>query len=241
MGIADQLAAIPLFEGLPGEQHRALAGIALTRTYGKGQMIFAEGDAGSGFYIILSGRVKVFKISPEGGKEQILHMFGPGESFGEVAVFTGQGFPAFAEADVRSAVLFFPREAFVALIRRDSSLALNMLAVLSRRLHRFAALIEDLSLKEVPARLAAHLLYLCGQNPDVGKISLDISKGQLASLLGTIPETLSRIMSRMSRQGLIRREGSHVTILDRQGLKDIATEGKKLTALQKDRGKEEAR
>jgi len=240
MGIADQLGSIPLFEGLPGEQHRALAGIALKRTYRKGQMIFAEGDGGNGFYIILSGRIKVFKVSPE-GKEQILHMFGPGESFGEVAVFTGQGFPAFAEADVRSAVLFFPREAFVALIRRDSSLALNMLAVLSRRLHRFAALIEDLSLKEVPARLAAHLLYLCGQNPDVGKISLDISKGQLASLLGTIPETLSRIMSRMSRQGLIRREGSHVTILDRQGLKDIATEGKKLTALQKDRKKEEAR
>ena len=228
MGIADQLAVNPLFEGLPSEHHQTLARIAMTRSYQKGQMIFAEGDEGTGFYIIQSGRIKVFKISPE-GKEQIFHIFGPGESFGEVAVFTGQGFPAFADADAQSSLLFFPRQAFVALIRKDSSLALNMLAVLSRRLQKFSALIEDLSLKEVPARLAAHLLYLCEKDLDANKISLDISKGQLASLLGTIPETLSRIMSRMSRQGLIRMKGSHITILDRQGLKDIATEGKKLT------------
>ena len=77
MGIADQLAVIPLFEGLPSEHHQTLARIAITRSYQKGQMIFAEGDEGTGFYIIQSGRIKVFKISPE-GKEQIFHIFGPG-------------------------------------------------------------------------------------------------------------------------------------------------------------------
>ncbi len=132
MGIVDQIAAIPLFEGMPGEQLRALAGICLLRTYRKGQVIFAEGDEGIGFYIIQSGRVRIFKLSPEGGKEQILHIFGSGESFGEAAVFAGQGFPAFAEAQASSVLIFFPRVAFVALIRRDPSLALNMLAVLSR-------------------------------------------------------------------------------------------------------------
>ena len=240
MGIVDQLATIPLFEGLPGEQHRTLNGIALARTYRKGQMVFAEGDPGSGFYIVRTGRVKVFKISPD-GKEQILHMFGPGDSFGEVAVFTGKGFPAFATAEAPSALLFFPRDAFVALIRKDPSLALNMLAILSQRLQRFAALIEDLSLREVPARLAAHLLYLSERDPGADSIQLDISKGQLASLLGTIPETLSRIMRRMSRQGMIRLERNHLTLLDRRGLREIATEGKKLTPLRKNGRREEQR
>jgi len=232
MEIAVQLAAIPLFEGLPAEQHRTLGRIALARSYRKGQMVFAEGDPGNGFYVVQSGRIKVFKISPE-GKEQILHMFGPGDSFGEVAVFTGKGFPAFAAAEAPSSLFFFPRDAFVALVRRDPSLALNMLAILSQRLQKFTGLIEDLSLREVPARLAAHLLYLSEKDPGAGKIRLDISKGQLASLLGTIPETLSRIMNRMGRQGLIRTERNHLTILDRQGLQDIATEGKKLTPLGK--------
>ena len=228
MGIVDQIAAIPLFEGLPGEQLKALAGICLLRTYRKGQLIFAEGDEGAGFYIVQSGRVRIFKLSPESGKEQILHIMGPGESFGEVAVFTGLGFPAFAEAQVSSVLIFFPRVAFVALIRRDPSLALNMLAVLSRRLQKFARLIEDLSLKDTPARLAAHLLYLCGKPPDADVISLEIPKGQMAALLGTIPETLSRIMARMGRQGLIRLRGNQISILDRAGLLQIASGERKL-------------
>lgn len=227
MGIVDQIAAIPLFEGLPGEQLKAMAGICLLRTYRKGQMIFAEGDEGIGFYIVQSGRVRIFKLSPESGKEQILHIMGPGESFGEAAVFAGQGFPAFAEAQATSVVFFFPRREFVALIRQDPSLALNMLAVLSRRLQKFTRLIDDLSLKETPARLAAHLLYLGGGRP-ADEISLDIPKGQMAALLGTIPETLSRIMARMGRQGLIRLRGNRISILDRTGLQQIASGERKL-------------
>jgi CRP-like cAMP-binding protein len=228
MGIVDQLAAIPLFDGLPDEQMKALARICLLRTYRKGQMIFAEGDEGSGFYIVQSGRIRIFKLSPESGKEQIFQIFGPGESFGEVAVFIGQGFPAFAEAEASSVLLFFPRQEFVALIRQDPSLALNMLAVLSRRLQKFARLIEDLSLKEAPARLAAHLLYLGERHQNADEISLDIPKGQLAALLGTIPETLSRIMARMGRQDLIRLQGKRISILDRTGLQEIASGERKL-------------
>jgi CRP/FNR family transcriptional regulator, dissimilatory nitrate respiration regulator len=228
MGIVEQIAAIPLFNGLSDEQLKALARICLLRTYRKGQLIFAEGDEGSGFYIIQSGRIRIFKLSPESGKEQIFHIFGPGESFGEVAVFTGQGFPAFAEAEASSVLLFFPRQEFVALIRQDPSLALNMLAVLSQRLQKFARLIEDLSLKEAPARLAAHLIYLGEKGKDTDEISLEIPKGQLAALLGTIPETLSRIMARMGRQGLIRLQGNRISILDRAGLQEIASGERKL-------------
>jgi CRP/FNR family transcriptional regulator len=93
-----------------------------------------------------------------------------------------------------------------------------MLAVLSFRLRRFASQIESLSLKEVPARLANYLIYLSEEQNGAEDIVLDISKGQLASLLGTIPETLSRIFSRMSEQGLIHVNGRTITIVDRRGL-----------------------
>jgi CRP-like cAMP-binding protein len=222
-----QIAGMPLFTGLSKAQYEALARICVRRSCRKGERIFSEGDEGTGFYMVVTGRVKIFKVSIE-GKEQILHLFGPGESFGEVSVFTGQGFPADAVTAVQTVLLFFPRLAFSALIQKDPTLALNMLAQLSGRLRQFAGLIEDLSLKEVPGRLAKYMLYLSGGNGD-GEVALDVSKGQLASLLGTIPETLSRILARMHRQGLIRLRGSQIQILDRPGIEQIALEGKMLS------------
>jgi CRP/FNR family transcriptional regulator len=221
------IAAIPLFKDLSKNQHQALARIALNRSFRKGQTIFSEGDEGTGFYAILSGRVKIFKLSPE-GKEQIFHLFGTGEIFGEVPVFTGQGYPAHAEACIQSSLLFFPRTAFIELIKKDPSLSLNMLAVLSSRLRRLAALIEDLSLKEVPGRLAAYLLYVSSRERNPDEFDLNIPKNQLASILGTIPETLSRILNKMNRQKLISSKGSRIRILNRTILEGIAMEGKKL-------------
>ena len=202
MDIIDQIAAIPLFEGLPRDQYKNLAAIVMKQNFRRGQIIFSEGDEGRGFYVVVSGRVKIFKLSPE-GKEQILHLFGPGEPFGEVPVFAGQHFPAYAEAIEESRVLFFPRDSFVDMIKNNPSLALNMLAVLSRRLRKFTMLVEELSLKEVPGRLATYLLYLGKRGDEDDELVLDISKSQLASILGTIPETLSRILAKMIRAGLI--------------------------------------
>src|SRR5512133_1862199 len=224
--VVKQLAGIPLFAGLSRAQYEALARIGVRRSCRKGERIFSEGDEGTGFYVVVTGRVKIFKVSTD-GKEQILHLFGPGESFGEVSVFTGQGFPADAVTAAQTTLLFFPRMAFSALIQRDPALALNMLAQLSRRLMQFAGLIEDLSLKEVPGRLAKYLLYLSDKDGE-GGVELDVSKGQLASLLGTIPETLSRILAKMNRRGLIRSRGAQIRIIDRRGLEEIALEGKKL-------------
>ena len=220
------ISGMPLFAGLSKTQYEALARIGVRRSCRKGERLFSEGDEGTGFYMVVTGRVKIFKVSVE-GKEQILHLFGPGESFGEVSVFTGQGFPADAVTSVQTVLLFFPRSAFIALIQKDPTLALNMLAELSGRLRHFAGLIEDLSLKEVPGRLAKYLLYLSDGKGD-GEVALDVSKGQLASLLGTIPETLSRILARMHRQGVIRLRGSQIRILDRPGIEQIALEGKML-------------
>lgn len=225
--IIRQIVSIPLFEGLPEEQLKDLSMILVDRTFARGENIFFEGDKGNGFYVVIEGRVKIFKLSPE-GKEQILHFFGPGEPFGEVPVFTGRHFPAYAQALEESRLFFFPRDSFIDLIKRNPSLALNMLGILSMRLRRFTHLIEDLSLKQVPGRLAAYLIYLSEKKEDTRHIELNITKTQLASLLGTIPETLSRILGKMVKQGLIESEGSRIKILDHQGLEDLAEAGGRL-------------
>ena len=152
------------------------------------------------------------------GKEYILHISAPGEMIAEATVFHGHPFPANAETLVKSSLLFFPRELFVELVHKTPSVAMNMLALLSMRLRRFASQIENLSLKEVPARLAGYLIYLSDEQGGEDVIELGISKGQLASLLGTIPETLSRIFSKMSEEGLIEVNGRTIRIVDRDAL-----------------------
>ena len=211
------ISASPLFQGLPAEELAEIEKIAIEKSYGKGETIFFEGDEGTGFYMVLDGRVKIFKMSFQ-GKEQILHIFGEGEPFGEVPVFHGQPFPATAECLVKSRLIYFPRKNFIDLVTKSPSIALNMLAVLSMRLRRFTTQIENLSLKEVPARLASYLLYLAEEQGQEDKVELAISKGQLASLLGTIPETLSRIFAKMSEEGLIEVQGRTILLLDRVGL-----------------------
>ncbi|BDD87058.1 Crp/Fnr family transcriptional regulator [Desulfofustis limnaeus] len=218
--IRDHLAAVSLFHGLPDQQLEAIAALTREKHYNRGETIFFEGDPGDGFYLIVSGQVKVFKMNLM-GKEQILHIFGAGEPIGEVAVFHGQPFPASAETLMKSTLLFLPRREFVQLIERHAGIALNMLAVLSLRLRQFTAQIENLSLKEVPARLAGYLLVASEEQQNGDVVELEISKGQLASLLGTIPETLSRIFARMSEDGLIRVDGRTITILDRDGLAEL--------------------
>ncbi len=224
MQMVDYVSRIALFEGLPKSQIQEVAAIALDQKHKKGKTLFHEGTEATGFYGIISGKIKIYKLSLE-GKEQILHIFGEGQFFGEVPVFAGGNYPAHAETLEESRLVFFPRHAFIELIKKDPSLSMNMLAVLSLRLRQFTHLIEDLSLKEVPGRLAAHLLYLGERKGD--SFELEVTKGQLASLLGTIPETLSRILGKMSLQEMIEVEGRKIRLLNRDALENLAA-GEKL-------------
>ncbi|VVS92016.1 Crp/Fnr family transcriptional regulator [Desulfoluna spongiiphila] len=219
------LASVPLFSGLEPHDLDLLAGLALQKNYRKGEFIFSDGDPGDGFYIVAQGQVKIFKASAE-GKEQILHVFGPGEPIGEVAVFAGIPFPASAAALAKSVLLFFPRDAFIRLIAKEPALAMKLLAVLSMRLKQFTVQVENLSLKEVPGRIASHLLFLAEEQSNRDRVTLTISKGQLASLLGTIPETLSRIQAKMAAEGLIRVSGREITLLDMDRIEALAENGK---------------
>ena len=213
------IGSTELFKGLPDDQIEIISNLCVEKTFSRGEAIFFEGDEAEGFYIIGDGQVKVFKMNPL-GKEHILHIFGTGEPIGEVPVFHGEPFPASAEALVASNLIYLRRRDFVNLIKTHPSVSLNMLALLSMRLRQFATQIENLSMKEVPTRFANNLLYMSEEQGDTDTIQLSVSKGQLASLLGTIPETLSRMFARMTDEGLIRVEGRTITILNRQGLMD---------------------
>jgi len=225
--VLDILSNSQLFGGLTETHLKEIKRIAVDKKFNKGEIIFFDGDEGSGFYLVIEGTVNVYKVSPE-GKEQILHIVKEGETIGAVPVFSGESFPANARAISKSHLLFFPRGKFINLITNNPSLTMNILALLSMRLREFTIQIENLSLKEIPGRLAAYLLYLLEEQRSEDVIKLNITKLQLANILGTGPESLSRTMGNMRDRGLIEVEGSNIKLFDRAILEELAEYGKNL-------------
>lgn len=210
---------IPLFAGLTDGDLDALQAIGRVREYPRGDLLFSEGEIAEGFYIVVSGKVKVYKLSAE-GKERILHIIQPGGTFAEAAIFGDGLYPAYAETLQTSNLLFLPKAEFLDLLKNNSQVAVNMIAGLSRFLRQFANQIEDLTFKDVPSRLARYLLNLSkGVKP---VFDLPISKSQLASNLGTVSETLSRTLRKMSDDDLINVSGKTVQILDFDRLAELA-------------------
>jgi CRP/FNR family transcriptional regulator, dissimilatory nitrate respiration regulator len=210
-----------LFESLEDAYLLELVASGRRKRYDGDQTVFMQGDKATGLYVVLKGRVKVFKISPK-GRQQTLMLMDPGQPVGEVAVLSGEAYPATAETLEESELLYIPRQAFLDLVAREPEVALRLLAALSSRLRSFASLIEDLSLKDVSERLAAHLLSLAGQDLTGQTIHLDVSKTQLASAVGTVPETLSRAFQQLTRLGAVKTTGRTVHIENRDLLEKVA-------------------
>ena len=214
------LKASPMFQALDDATARQLMKRCLKRSYQAGENVFRAGEPADRFYVILSGRVKIYKISPK-GDEQIMHLYGPGRTFGEAAMWAGVGFPAYADAKEDATLLIVSRQALRDALSSDPDLTMGMLAGLSIKLQEFARLIEDLSLREVPARLAGSLLR---ESKKAGskKFELRVTKRELAAQIGTIAETLSRAFAKLKSSGLIGVQGSTVTILDEKGLRSFS-------------------
>jgi len=221
------MADLALFQGLAPRDLDALAGLAGEVRFAKGRTIFLDGGEAKGFYIAKSGLVKIFKLAPD-GREQIIHIYGPGEPFAEVPVFEGGAYPANAVAIEESVLLFFPRDAIRRLLAKEPALALAWLAVLAKKLRRFTVQVENLTLKESPQRLAAYLLDLSDHAGGADAVELDMSKGHLAGLLGTAQETLSRILRKLSEAGHISVKGRRIELLDRPGLEALAAGDERL-------------
>src|SRR4030042_5750033 len=222
----DLLRHCPLFAGLEEEDLKRIRAIALPKQVVKKRILFSEGEEAKGFYVILSGKVKLFKVSPE-GKEQILHIVSAPDAFAEAALFLEGKYPAFAEALSDSQLLFFPRREFIQLIERNPQLSINMIVSLSLFLKRFASLIEELSLKEVSSRIAKYVIDLSTRGAKEGKdlkeVALHLSKTQLALKLGTISETLSRTLGKMKAKRILDVQKNRILILNREALEELAS------------------
>ncbi|MBE0503702.1 MAG: Crp/Fnr family transcriptional regulator [Desulfuromonadales bacterium] len=219
MDLPKILRQSPLFAGTTDEDIAAILRICKVRDYDRGEVLFDEGEIAQGFYIVAAGRVKVYKLSPE-GKERILHVVQPGGNFAEAAIFADGLYPASAEPLEKSTLIFFPKRDFLDLLTAQGRIAINMIGGLSRFLRLFAGQIEELTFRDVPSRLARYLLDL--NNERNGAVELPTSKSAIASRLGTVSETLSRTFRKLSDEGLIRVEGKTIVILDAERLSDLA-------------------
>ncbi len=218
-----------LFSGVSDSDLEVLAQMAVGKAFARQDTVFWEGREAQGFYILVSGYVKLVKSSLD-GKEYILRLVGPGESFAEAAVFSEAPYPATAMALEDCRTLFFPKAPFLRHLAASPTLARNMLATLSRLNLHLTRQLEDLSLKEVSARLARYLLERCQETH--GRIeagltfALPTTKTHLAAYLGTISETLSRTLSRLKGEGVIEVDKGKITIMDPTGLRSLARGGK---------------
>lgn len=220
----------PLFSGLDENGLHKVRGIAVHHSCKKGNLLFSQGDEAHGFYLITQGRIKIYRMSLQ-GQEYIMRIVGPGETIAEAAVFSGKTYPASAEALEDSRLYYLKKSDFLYLIQESPQLALNMMTGLSLLLRQLAQQVEDLSLKEVSARLARFFIeeaLKISPVPANGlKIPLEMKKGLLASRLGTIGETLSRTLAKMKQKDIIHINRKIITIKDIEALKEIA-EGLKL-------------
>lgn len=225
MKIVEILKRSLLFSGLGAENLAEVAAISNVRSFAKGESLFAEGEPATGFYLLADGGIKLCKVSPD-GREKVLHFVHPGETFAEAAFFGDGRYPAEARAIEKGEAVFFPREAFMGLLERNPQFSLNLIVSLSLLLRRFARQIEELSFAEVPARLASYLCELIDRKSTSfqGKTYLDLEmkKGELASRLGTVSETLSRTLRKLKEERIIDVEGSRVIVYDLARLKELA-------------------
>jgi CRP/FNR family transcriptional regulator len=218
----DKKAAIkncPLFAGATDSDLDALARICRRGEYPKGTTLFSEGDEARGFYIPITGKVKIYKLSPD-GKERILRIAHPGRTFAEAAIFDVGLYPANASTLEKSVLLFFPKQEILELLHGNVQLAINMIGGISRILRELMDQMEAMTFRDVPARLARYLLDQA--DGDGRQVTLPVSKTQLAANLGTVSETLSRTFRKMAEDKLLRVSSRTIELLDRQGLEEIA-------------------
>lgn len=220
--VESALRKAPLFASLSEEELHALCGRVSNRRFRKGELLFNEGDLCSGLYLVVSGKVRIFKLSPA-GREQVLAVEGPGSSFAELPVFDGGKYPASASALEDSQTLFISRKDFQSYCREHPDVTLKVLAVVGARLRRLVGIIEDLSFSTVRQRLISALLRASQGSGSTTKhgvrVELTKSHQDLAAELGTVRELISRNLSRLQAEGLIEVDGRTIVIKDLATLK----------------------
>jgi len=208
------LAPVPYLADLSPGDMKALAAAAKLLHLQKGEILFQEGTPCRGLHVIAAGRVKVFKLS-DTGREQVLHAEREG-ALGEGPLLDGNLYPASAEAIEPTVVLFLPKDTVFAWCRRQPDIALGMARVLARRVRRFAALAEELALRDVRDRLAGYLVCRAEESGRALREGVEIllteSNQDIADQIGTVREVVSRMLAALKREGLISMSGRRLTL-----------------------------
>jgi CRP-like cAMP-binding protein len=211
------LKKVALLADLGEEELEFLAAAATARRYEPGEMIFSEGDACEGLYVVEAGSVKVFKVSPS-GREQVLTVEGPGDSIAELPVFDGGNYPASAMAAQETVLLLIRKKDIRTLCLQHPEVALKVLRAVSARLRRLVNIVEELSFTTVQHRLAALLVREArarGRRTARGvEFDFTLSNQEIASHIGTVRELVSRNLSRLQAAGLIQLDGRTVLVPD---------------------------
>lgn len=215
------LSKVPIFSGLTEGELTFLTQRAVPRRYTAGEIVFGESEPCSGLYVVESGHVRIFKSSAN-GREQVLSIDGPGSSVAELPVFDGGNYPASVAAVDDVTLLFVSKQDFQALCMAHPQVALKVLRVVGARLRRLVGIIEELSFSTVRRRLASFLLRLAqkeGNRRSEGiEITLPVSNQELASQIGTVRELVSRNLSRLQAEGMLKMDGRIVTICNQKAL-----------------------
>ena len=214
-----------VFSKLGAEDRHRLAEVSRLHLYRRGETVFAEGDPPDHFCTVVTGRVKVSKMTPS-GKDVILEIFGAGDPLGAVAAYDGHPFPASAVAIEDSQVLLVPRHAFFALLEQHPTLVRGLLSGLTHRLAEMAFRLAELTGGRVEPRFARLFLKLAQEQgrPDRGGtfIPVALSRQELADMTGTTIETSIRIMSRWGKQRIVVTEKDGFLVLNRGELETLS-------------------
>jgi CRP/FNR family transcriptional regulator, dissimilatory nitrate respiration regulator len=224
MELVELLKKPMLFSGLNDIDLSELATITVRRKFKKGETLFAAGDVANGFYLLVSGSVKLCRVSPD-GREKVLHFVQPGETFAEAAFFGDGRYPADCRALAPGEAIFLPKTGFMELMSRNPGFTLNLVVSLSLMLRKFARQIEELSFADVTSRLASFLVRRADEKSTsyagITYIDLGVKKGELASRLGTASETISRTLRKLKDEGIIEVQGSRVVIHQMEKLQNL--------------------
>jgi CRP-like cAMP-binding protein len=221
------LRTTPIFSRLSAADRAAVAAVAAVRQYAKGETIFEQESPSDALYAIISGRVKIFRMMPN-GKDLILEVFGPGDPLGAVALYMDRPFPATAAALEDTTCVVIPRTTFFRLLETNPSLVRGLLLGLTTRLVELTNRLAELSAGRIEGRFARLFLKLAREmgKPDRGGtfVPLALSRQELADMTGTTIETCIRIMSRWGKEGIVHTDKDGFVILDAPSLEGLATD-----------------
>lgn len=210
------LARVALFAGLSQPEREALAERALEKRYRAGELLFVEGDPCPGMYVLIEGRVKIYKTSPS-GREIMLAIEEAPSTVAEVPLFDDGPFPASVMALDDVTAWLIRKEDFRHVCRLNPDLGLKVLAVVARRLRGLVGLVESVAFGAVRQRLARALLDFADQ-AGADTFRLPVTQEELALRLGTVREVVSRNLNRFQAEGLLELDRRRVRLLDRAGL-----------------------